>query len=430
MSSIEEPKATGSSLPLDVIIKYGIEDKIDLKTPNGILEKTFSNWDTLYHAVILASSSIGISSLAYPASMANTGIILWVILLLTAISVNYISGYVLIYCGKETKSKTFGDLTQKLLGRFKIVVDFFCILTNVGIMISCMLTFNDFMTSIFNPEYFHHGHSRFVTSKKSLFWIVFPNLLLIPLLMRKNSKDTNAIAICSVLAIVMLAFFTIYAFVFSNNHIVFHKLELFNLEYSAQCFSLLLFGYMNQQTILDVYSDLKCKRAETVSKVIRLQNIITTFVYITIAVFGYLTFYNHKDIKDKNIFAFDLERNFFYVMVNLCVGLSVLFSNVATFRPTKALIMDFFEPMVQGGKSRVDLWIILALQIGQIVTACMLEVYDMNFLNIIDFISVFISPTICIYLPVLFYIKISKNYKFIWMVILVIIANTFAISKI
>ena len=430
MSSVEEPKAATSSLPLDMIIKYGMEDKIDLKTPSGFLESTYTNWDTLYHAVILASSSIGISSLAYPASMANTGIILWVVLLLTAISVNYISGSVLIYCGKETKSRTFGDLTQKLLGRFKIVVDFFCILTNLGIMISCMLTFNDFMTSIFNPEYFHHGHSRFVTSKKSLFWIVFPNLLLIPLLLRKSSGDINAIAICSVLAIVMLAFFTIYVFVFSNNRIIFHKLELFNVEYSAQCFSLLLFGYMNQQTILDVYSDLRCKRVETVNRVIRLQNIITTFVYITIAMFGYLTFYNHKDIRDKNIFAFDLERNFFYVVVNLCVGLSVLFSNVATFRPTKDMIVDLLRPTTEGTKSKTDLWVIFSLQIGQIVAASMLEVYDMNFLNIIDFISVFISPTICIYLPVLFYIKISRSYKFLWMVVLVIIANTFAISKI
>jgi amino acid permease len=430
MSNVEASKSASSPLPLDIIIKYAIDDHFDLKNPKVLYEKGSSQVEIFFQAIVLASSSIGISSLAYPTSMANTGIILWVLVLLIAISVNYISGYVLIYCGKETKSRDFGELTHKLLGKYKIIVDFFCMMTNIGIIISCMLTFNDFMTSIFSQEYFHQTHSRFITSKKSLFWIVFPNLLLIPLLMRKSNRDTNVIALCSVLAIVMLAFFTIYIFFFQNNHIIFAKLELFNVEYSAQCFSLLLFGYMNQQTILDVYSTLKCKRTETVSKVIKTQNIIITFAYITIALFGYLTFYNHKDIKNKNIFAFDLERNFFYMMVNLCVGFSVLFSIVSTFRPTKSLIFKYFEPCAQDSKKKIDLWIMMVLQIGQIAAACLLEIYDMNFLNIIDFVSVFISPTICIYLPVLFYIKISKNYKFIWIVILVMIANTFAISKI
>lgn len=428
----EAQKPVHGAMPLDIIIKYATEDRFDLKNPKVVVGAFNTSFELFYQAIILASSSIGISALAYPTSMANTGIVLWLALLVIAIAINQISSHFLIYCGKETGATDFGDLTQRLLGWYKVIVDILVALMNIGIIISCMLTFNDFMTSIFNHEYFHTHHSRFITSKKSLFWIVFPNLLLLPLLLRRSARDVNAISVCSVFAIVMLACFTIYIFIYSHTHVVLAKLEVFNVANSAQCFSLLLFGYMNQQTILDVYAELRCKRTETVTRVIKIQNIIISFVYITIALFGYLTFYNHKDVKDKNIFAFDLERNFFYMVVNLCVAFSVLLSNVGTFRPTKDLILSYCDSRLADieSRKRADLWVMLVLQLGLIVASCMLEVYDMNFLNIIDFVSVFISPTLCIYLPVCFYVMISKNYRFLLLAVAVAIANTVAIVQI
>lgn len=416
---------------LDIIINSKLEAEIDLRFPTINITDEDTPFSNFCNAIILASGAIGISALAYPSSMANTGVILWFFLLGLAIAINYISSYVLVLCGRQLHVYTYNDLCDRLIGKWRAFVDFFELLLNTGIMLCNMLTFNDFMTGIFNHDYFQGQSSKLVSSRKSLVWIVLPNLLVLPLLLRKRINDTNFISVMSVCTIALLALFTVYMFLTKKNHISFQKLEYFNASESPSCFSLLLFGFMTQQDILDVYGKVKGQaKIQGVQRVLKIQNIILAFVYITIALFGYLTFYNHKDIKNNNIFAFDVEKNLIFVMLNVFVAFSVFFSNVVYFHPTndnldRNLIRYF--PYLKGK----DPWVLpLCLQIVLIVASCGLELYDLNFLNLIDFLSVFISPTLCIYLPMIFYIKISKNYSFLLLIAVVVVLNTFAIISI
>jgi amino acid permease len=342
--------------------------------------------------------------------------------------VNYISSRLLVICGKELKATNFKELCLRLIGRFTIIVDFFECVLNTGIMLCNMLTFNDFLTGIFNHDYFQGQSSKLVSSKKSLTWIILPNLLILPFVMRKKISDTHLISIMLVCMIVLLAFFAFYLFLNSKNHVVFYKLRMINVRESPSCFSLLLFGYMSQQEILEVYGKIKGRKIEGVKKILNLHILILTSVYISIALFGYLTFYNHKDIKNNNIFAFDVEKSFFYVIINLFVSLSVLFSNVTNFHPTVDIIVENIEGVLSPKKVEKGKRIIpILLQILLILTACTLELYDMNFLTLIDFLSVFISPMICIYLPLLFYIKLTKNYSYLLIIVIVVGLNCLAI---
>jgi amino acid permease len=413
---------------LDLIVNSKLEQNIDLRYPTLSIVDEDTPCSSIFNAIVLASSSIGISALAYPSSMANTGIILWFFLLALAIAVNYISSYLLVLSGKELKVSSFNELCDRLIGRWRVFVDFFEFILNTGIMMCNMLTFNDFMTGIFNHDYFQGQPSKLVSSKKSLVWIVLPNLLVLPLLLRKRIQDTHFISIMSVCTIVMLAFFSVYMFLTKKNHITFHKLEYFNPSESASCFSLLLFGYMTQQDILDVYTKIRGRKVDGVQKVLRIQNVILTFVYVAIALFGYLTFYNHKDVKNNNIFAFDVEKNFAFVMLNLFVAMSVFFSNVVYFHPTMDNLGRNIEHWLPGSFYRSGWVLPLVLQVLLIVAASSLEILDLNFLNLIDFLSVFISPMICIYLPLYFYIKISKNYSFFLIMIFVMVLNGCAIA--
>lgn len=104
--------------------------------------------------MILSSNSIGISSLAYPSAMATTGIINFTILMIIAIIINYTSGYLLVYCAKVKKAKNYATLNKIMLGRFNYIVDIAFLFTNLGILVSCILTFNDFMSGMFFKHYF------------------------------------------------------------------------------------------------------------------------------------------------------------------------------------------------------------------------------------------------------------------------------------
>jgi amino acid permease len=416
-----KPGLSDSTIAISDVI-FPLKSPFAAQTP-----QSESRFGLFYFGVLLSSSSIGISALAYPSSMARSGILLWVLLLGLAIVVNYISSYVLVYCGRETKSKDFGELTGKILGRGRIVVDFMCVALNLGIIISCIMTFNDFMTGIFQHNYFDGVSNVIVTSKKSLFWIIFPNLLLIPILLRRGITDMNAIAVGCVGAIVILAGFITFVFSTQNVAVDLKQLEYFNLRESPGSFSLLMFGFMNQQSIIDVFQDLSRKKIQTVDRILNYQNIMSSCLYIIIGLFGYLTFYNDQDIKTKNLFAFDLEKNLFYMIVNFTVGLSVLLSIVPTFRPTKNIILSYLPCPNSRATTNWNFMVTAICQLVLIIASCCFEVFDLNFLDIIDFVSVFVAPTICIYLPLIFYVKISKQYRFLLLASFVFVVNIFAI---
>lgn len=75
----------------------------------------------------------------------------------------------------------------------------------------------------------------------------------------------------------------------------------------------------------------------------KIQYFLLTFIYLSVAIFGYLTFYDNPMIKTENLFAFDIEKSFYFVMTNFLVAFSVLFSMIVTFKPTKDLILNYLD---------------------------------------------------------------------------------------
>lgn len=337
-----------------------------IKPPKRLYIDTKSQ--RFYFAIILASNSIGISSLAFPSSMAKSGIVLWVVVMVITIFVNYTSSYVLVYCAKQLNVRSYAELTSKMLGRWKTVIDIFYVFTNIGIILICSLTFNDFMSGILSHDYFHHKN-KVISSKESLFWVILPNILLLPLLMRRSLRDVKIFSFISVFAVFLLSVFTIYVFLHKKNPLHIKKLEYFNIAQSPQAFTLLLFGFMNQQNILDVFSELKKKKISTISNILKIQTGILTFVYLTVALFCYLAFYNYADIKKLNIFAFDLEKNTLYVFINFCVGLSIFLSSIVTFKPTKDVIMSYFDLETEASADKANLIVTVLLQLVLMIAA-------------------------------------------------------------
>lgn len=379
-----------------------------------------------YFAIILASNSIGISSLAFPSSMAKAGLLLWILIMLIAMFISYTSSYMLVYCAKQINVKSYAEITSKMLGRWKCVIDLFYVFTNMGIILICYLTFNDFMSGILNHEYFDQKN-KVVGSRESLFWIIAPNLLLLPLLTRKSIKDIKALSVISVFSVFLLSIFAIYVFLTKKNKLQMKQLEYFNHTQSPQAFTLLLFGFMNQQNILDVFSELKRKRVSTISDIVKMQSGILTFVYLTVALFIYLSFYNYPDITKLNIFAFDLEQNALYIFINFCVGLSIFLSSVVTFKPTKDVLMSYFHFETEYSENKANIIITVVLQVVLILSACILVILNINFLDMINVVSMFVAPLVCIYLPLYYSYKLLGKIKYLFLLAIVMGVNIAAI---
>lgn len=89
------------------------------------------------------------AALAYPSAIAQTGIFPFIFLIFLAILLNYSTGYLLIYCAREKKVHSYIELSQILLGKYKWITEVAFLLMNFGIILSCILTLNDFMCGLF-----------------------------------------------------------------------------------------------------------------------------------------------------------------------------------------------------------------------------------------------------------------------------------------
>lgn len=59
------------------------------------------------------------------------------------------TAYLLIICAKNKKANSYFDLAKKIMGKYKIIIDISFLLVNIGIILSCMLTLNDFICGLF-----------------------------------------------------------------------------------------------------------------------------------------------------------------------------------------------------------------------------------------------------------------------------------------
>ncbi len=125
--------------------------------------------------------------------------------------------------------------------------------------------------------------------------------------------------------------------------------------------------------------------------------------------FGYLTFYNFADVKNKNIFAFDVPRTPIYIFINLCVSFSVLLSTIVTFKPTKDILMTYFNIEYEVDRIKVNKICTIFLLIITILSASILVLYDIQFIDIINFMTLCVMPTICIYLPFYYYSILAEK---------------------
>lgn len=131
-----------------------------------------------------------------------------------------------------------------MLGKFKYIIDVVFLITNLGIIVSCILTFNDFMSGMFFKHYYREG-KEFLTKKESLFWIIIPNIILIPVLIRKNLKDISIFSAMIVFACLLFSIFCIKLFFEKYNNLNTKELSFISNDSILKNFILLLFGYTN-----------------------------------------------------------------------------------------------------------------------------------------------------------------------------------------
>ncbi len=102
---------------------------------------------------------------------------------------------------------------------------------------------------------------------------------------------------------------------------------------------------------------------------------------------------------------------------------------IVTFKPTKDVFLNYFETDVEKDKKKINDLCTAFLIIIFVLVSSLLELYDINFIEIINFFAVVVMPFVCIYLPMYFYAKISGRYLFLTLMSPLLIFNIFAVKE-
>jgi len=92
----------------------------------------------------------------------------------------------------------------------------------------------------------------------------------------------------------------------------------FKLTFSgiAECVPMILFAYMYQVNIPMIYQELERRNQPTMKKVVWRGSIAGVFLYASVGIFGYLTFYNKpQELMKQNILLADYGLNAAIILV-------------------------------------------------------------------------------------------------------------------
>lgn len=221
-----------------------------------------SNKELVLPALILSCSScIGISSLTLPGSVETTGVLLWPILLFFVAFLNYFSNQLLAKLAFMTKAKSYSQVCEHVMGDFRIIPDCLTLVSNLCLILSCNLTWVTFVDDLVFIIF-----SIRSTKLLLVLYMVLPNVLLVPTLLKNKVQDVAIPATISILAVVFLLLFVVstfsaklYNYMFSDTPDLmfsYNKIVLADFSAIPRSLCLLLFSFSYQQNIIDVSEDL------------------------------------------------------------------------------------------------------------------------------------------------------------------------------
>ena len=227
--------------------------------------KLTSNKELILPVLILSCSScIGISSLTLPGSVEQTGVLLWPILLFLTAFINYFSNKLLAKVAFILDAKTYSEVCEKVLGDMKLIPDCLTLVSNFCLIISCNLTWVTFVENLVFIIFSKHS-----TKLMMILYMIIPNFLLIPTLLKNKIQDVAVPAAVSIIAVLFLLLFVVstfsakvYNYAFSDSEEIlfsYSKITLADISMIPRSLCLLLFSFSYQQNIIDVSQDLSNK---------------------------------------------------------------------------------------------------------------------------------------------------------------------------
>ncbi|XP_026121162.1 sodium-coupled neutral amino acid transporter 5-like [Carassius auratus] len=362
----------------------------------------------------------GILGLAY--AMANTGIILFVILLLFIAVLSAYSIHLLLECAGVVGIRAYEQLGNHAFGQpGKILAACIIIIHNIGGMSSYL-----FIVKIELP----HIIQGFLPDNSIDYWlvdgryliIIVSVLVILPLALLKQLGYLGYTSGFSLSCMVFFLIAVIYKkFVSecpdehsynktvpteskynSTDDMCEAKLITVNPE-TAFTIPIIAFAFVCHPAVLPIYTELKNPSKKRMQKVANISILAVLVMYLLTAIFGYLTFYGNVESELLNMYN---KNDTLMLCVRLAVVIAVTLTvPVVLFPIRRALLQLLFPDKPFHWVRHISITVCLLFLVNLLV------IFVPNIRDIFGFIGATSAPSLIFILPGIFYIYIVPEEK-------------------
>ena len=311
--------------------------------------------------ISLTASTVGIVSIFIPKLFLETGVILGTILLAVSGILSFITCLMLCQSAKIYKVNSFPSLCKKILGNQSKIVDFFYALNLIGMIISNHTFVSKSITGILTHSIFTHvPHDSEQELCLTLVVLTVVILVTTPYVVSRDLSSLKKLSNYSSFGLLFALLTIVLVFLnpaFFGVHITkfdFSQMKLFDWSGFQMTTGMFLLAMAVHLIVIDIHSELKPQTSKNTFTLLQKSLLISFFIFLSIAWFGYLTVFQDEDVSQlNNYFLFFLVHkhvNSTWIrMAQLMVTLTFMIGNIFAYIP----LIKIFESYLTEEKENI-----------------------------------------------------------------------------
>ncbi|KFP81354.1 Sodium-coupled neutral amino acid transporter 1, partial [Apaloderma vittatum] len=368
----------------------------------------------------LSNAIMGSGILGLAFALANTGILLFLLLLVSVTLLSIYSIYLLLVCSKETGCMVYEKLGEQVFGTAgKMIVFGSTSLQNVGAMLSYLFIVKNELPSAI----------KFLMGKEETFWAWYVDGrilvvtvtfgIILPLCLLKNLGYLGYTSGFSLSCMVFFLVVVIYkkfqipcggpelnatSSILSNSsaheHICKPKYVIFNSK-TVYALPTIAFAFVCHPSVLPIYSELKDRSQKKMQLVSNISFFAMFVMYFMTAIFGYLTFYD--DVQSDLLHKYQSKDDILILTVRLAVIVAVILTVPVLFFTVRSSLFELAR------KTKFDLGRHVLVTFVLLVIINLLVIFIPSMKDIFGVVGVTSANMLIFILPSSLYLKITQQ---------------------
>uniref|UniRef100_A0A3Q1M5K8 Solute carrier family 38 member 1 n=1 Tax=Bos taurus TaxID=9913 RepID=A0A3Q1M5K8_BOVIN len=331
----------------------------------------------------LSNAIMGSGILGLAFALANTGILLFLVLLTSVTLLSIYSINLLLICSKETGCMVYEKLGEQVFGTTgKLVIFGATSLQNTGAMLSYLFIVKNELPSAI----------KFLMGKEEEFsaWYVDGRLLVVvvtfgiilPLCLLKNLELNSTIPNST------------------NPDMCTPKYVTFNSK-TVYALPTIAFAFVCHPSVLPIYSELKDRSQKKMQMVSNISFFAMFVMYFLTAIFGYLTFY--ESVQSDLLHKYQSKNDILILTVRLAVIMAVILTVPVLFFTVRSSLFELAK------KTKFNLCRHVLVTILLLVIINLLVIFIPSMKDIFGVVGVTSANMLIFILPSSLYLKITSQ---------------------